>query len=219
MRLSFLFLLSLSAVLLAVEPRLRLSANQTTAEVGDLITVTVEVVDALPFSCWGATVLMPGPAIGTTAQEAGATPTFVPDSRSLISTGARFGGYHGFDPATNHPAGTYVLVRVTVRASQPGTYVLRAPGYDAQSAPFGGLLLPTSDSPYPPTVLTGTELTLTITGTAVPRTIAMQVDPGFVWTALAPADAEVTLPAGGLQLIKVEAFQDALLAPVPAVNQ
>ena len=214
------FLLSLLAFvggLAAGEARLRLTADSTTAQVGDLITVTVEVVDAPAFSCWGATVLMPSASIGTTAQAAGATPTFVPDSRGLLVPGARFGGYHGYDPASNHPAGTHVLGRVTVRASQPGTYVLQAPGYDAETAPFGGLLLPAAADTQ--IALAGAELSLTITGTAVARTIAMRLLPNFVWNALAPADADVGLPGGGLQVISIDQFQDALIVPVPAVNQ
>jgi len=216
-RLVLLAIIVGTGILAAAEPRLVLTASATEVAVGGTVTVTVSVANAPPFSCFGATVVLPATGISTTDQAAGATPTWVADSRGILVPGARFGGYHGYDPASNHPAGTHVLGTVTVRASRPGTYLLRAPPYDADTAPFGGILLPAASTSR--VIPAGAELTITVTGDAVARAITMALPPDHVWGALAPADADVGLPAGGVQVIAVDRWQDALLAPVPAVNQ
>lgn len=196
----------------AAQPRLVLGADRSTAGVGEPILVTVSVADAPAFACFGATLVMPASGLAVSGQAAGAA-TWVRDSRERLVPGVRFGGY----AHTDRPAGGYVLGRITVRASAPGTYTVRAPSFSA-AEPFGGLLLPVASAAR--VVPTGAELVLTITGSQPRRAITLQVPPAYEWVALEPDGADVSPPVDGQQTITLGPWQTAVVqaVPVPGVS-
>jgi hypothetical protein len=142
-----------------------LSADKTTAAVGEPITITCSVTGAPAFAVWGAVIRLPPSGLGITGQGAGTALVHVRDSRTPATGEVRFGGHAASPSFTALGAGTHALGRITVVATAPGTYTVRAPSF-GPSEPFGGILLPkTLGVPVVPTA--APDLVLTIGGAAV----------------------------------------------------
>lgn len=174
----------------AAEPRLVLIPNASSAPVGTPIVVRILVAEAPAFACYGASLVMPSGNLGIAAQAAGeapATPVWVKDSRTHQTASVRFGGYAAPPQATDRPAGTWELGRITLQASAAGTYVVKAPAFST-AEPFGGLVLPLASTQR--VVLQAAELTLTITaGPAPQRVVTLFRPPEHEWEVLAPPEA------------------------------
>jgi hypothetical protein len=148
------------AVLHAGEPRLVLTAQPATATVGQPVTIIVAVANAPAFTTWGATVEVPS-GLAITAQTAGATPVYVPDSRTGFAGAVRFGGHAPAPGFAAKTPGTHELARITVTAGAAGTYQIQAPSF-SPGKPWGGILLP-AGSPGQ-TVPLAASASLTVTG-------------------------------------------------------
>ena len=197
---------------LSAQSALSVSANKTTAAIGEDIMLTVAVSDAPAFSSWGATIDLRN-SFSVVDQAKGDLDTFVPDSRSEFTHGLRFGGYAHSD----HAAGSHVLAKITIRATHSGTFTLNLPAYHASNQPFGGLLIASDGTEYVPTA---TSVTLTITGNnPVQRVIRMKARPNFDWTVLAPLDAIIgPVQNNGMQPITVSPEDDTELVSLPITN-